>query len=582
VKQGIRPPEVPRQKVLVDFSSPNIAKEMHVGHLRSTILGESFSRLMEFVGHEVHRINHVGDWGTQFGMLIHFLKLQHPDFLQNPPEISDLVAFYKSAKKCFDEDATFKEQARLEVVKLQAYDPESIKAWNIFCDTSRKEFKDIYDRLGIKVEERGESFYNPLIPEVLRLLEEAGQIEESDGAKVVISRESKGVAALTKSDMAKLGSGHLITCKRDGSFTVHPNLIAVMRELKVLEGDEGSERVQLSKKESKPWAKFDPRTDTEKLFAMLEPAFKNGLHPLLREVFASQRALNGELIMVPRFSFPLIVQKSDGAYTYDTTDVAAMYHRFVLEKMDRVVYFTDVGQFEHFKMCAQVAEDMGWLKNATWSHGGFGLVSGEDGKKLKTRSGDTVKLKDLLDEAVDRSMAILREREQSDRKQGHTDVEMVELSHKIGYGAVKYFDLKQNRTTDYSFSFDKMLDMNGNTAVFLMYQYARICSIKRKAGVADEELASFNEVVIESPKEKKLALCAFKFTSVVLKTCEDVYPHHLADFVYELVNSFSEFFQECRVIGHPLQNSRLLLCELAGATIKKTLELLGIEAPERI
>jgi len=582
LKAGIQPPQVARQRILVDFSSPNIAKEMHVGHLRSTIIGDSVSRLFEFCGHEVHRINHVGDWGTQFGMLILYLKRLHPDFLENPPDISDLVTFYKKAKQLFDEDPEFKEQARLEVVKLQNYDDVSIKAWTMFCETSRKEFKEIYDRLNVKLEERGESFYNPIIPEVLKILEEAGQLQDSDGAKIIVSKEQKPLKALVAKDIAKLLNNHLIETKKDGSFVFHPSLIAALKRTELMKGDEGAETIQIGKKETKPFAKFDPRMETDKLAVAMEPLFKGQVAPELLEVFQSAGAIHGEEIAVPRFSFPLIVKKSDGAATYDTTDIAAFYHRFVTEKFNRVVYLTDVGQFEHFRMCAQVADDMGWLKNGTWAHAGFGLVSGEDGKKLKTRSGETVKLKDLLDEACDRSLATLKEREETDRKQGHSEEEMVALSKKIGYGAVKYFDLKQNRTTDYSFSFDKMLDLTGNTAVFLMYQYARICSIKRKAGVSAEEIMQTTDVVLEHAKEKNLALCNFRFNSVILKTCDDLYPHHLADFAYELVNCFSEFFQECRVVGHENQNSRLVLCELTGITLKKTLDILGIEVAEKI
>lgn len=585
LRTGILPPQVEKQKILVDFSSPNIAKEMHVGHLRSTIIGDTVCRLFEFCKHEVHRVNHVGDWGTQFGMLILYLKRLHPDFLENPPEIGDLVAFYKKAKQQFDEDPEFKAEARLEVVKLQTYDEISIKAWKLFCDTSRKEFQEIYDRLDVKLEERGESFYNPIIPDVLKILEEAGQTQVSDGATIIVSKEKKPLAGLNAKDIAKLLNNHFVDTKKDGKFTVHPNLVAALKRVNLLKGDEGAETIALGKKDKdvKPWDKFDPKMDLDKLATMMEPLYKGQLAEELKEVLCAAGAIDGETIQVPRFTFPLIVKKSDGAATYDTTDIAAMYHRFVMERMQRVVILTDVGQFEHFRMCAQVAEDMGWLmNNATWSHAGFGLVSGIDGKKLKTRSGDTVKLKDLLDEACDRSLATLKEREETDRRQGHTEEEMVALSKKIGYGAVKYFDLKQNRTTDYSFSFDKMLDLSGNTAVFLMYQYARICSIKRKANVTAEEIMQAESIVVEHDKEKALAICNFKFNAVILKTCEDLFPHHLTDFAFELVNCFSEFFQECRVIGTEQQVSRLVLCELTGLTLKKVLEILGIEVAEKI
>ncbi|CAD2217384.1 arginyl-tRNA synthetase [Angomonas deanei] len=580
VKEGIVPPPLPMKRVLVDFSSPNIAKEMHVGHLRSTIIGECICRLLEFCQYDVARINHVGDWGTAFGMLILYIKRNFPDFEANPPDISDLTGFYRAAKQCFDEDEEFKESARLEVVKLQSLEEDSIRVWKFICDVSRNEFNKIYTRLGVTIEERGESFYNPLIPEVLQKLEEAGQIEESDGAKLIISKESKKINALDARDMTKLAGQHLVENKRSGNV-YHPNLIAAMKKQGILTGEEGAEVVQLSKKESKPWAKFDLRMDLDKLMSMLAPLYNKGVDPLFLDVFTEAGIVDGDNISVPRFSFPLMVLKSDGGYTYDTTDMAAMYHRFVLEKLTRVIYCTDLGQFEHFNMCAQAAKDVHWMDNATWDHAGFGLVTGTDGKKIKTRSGESAKLKDLLDEACERSLAILKEREESDRAQGHSAEEMTKLSEVIGIGAVKYFDLKQTRTSDYAFNYDKMLDLSGNTAVFLLYQYARICSIKRKAGVSDEEIASF-EVTLNTPQEKKLALCAFRFHAVILKTVEDLFPHHLTDFAYELVSAFSDFFQNCKVVGDPDQNSRLCLIELTRMTLKKTLDILNIEVTEKI
>lgn len=581
LKTGIQPPNLPKQKVLVDFSSPNIAKEMHVGHLRSTIIGETISRLFEFCQYEVHRINHLGDWGTSFGMLILYLKRQHPDFLTNMPDITDLTNFYREAKKCFDEDPEFKEQSRLQVVKLQALEEESMQAWRVICDISRKEFNIVYERLGTVIEERGESFYNPLIPKVLALLEEAGRMVESDGAKLAVIDDKKPISSLNAKDLSKLLVPHLITLQRDGGAKFHPNLLAAMKEAGILKGEEGKEVVTLSKKESKPLEKIDSRFDIEKLLPQLQSFYKNGLSPLFREVFEAAGIVQGEEIIVPRFAFPLMLQKSDGGYTYDTTDVAAMYHRFVMEKMDRVVYCTDVGQYEHLRMCADLAKEMGWMDGASWDHVGFGLISGVDGKKMKTRSGDTAKLKELLDEAVERSFATLVERESGDRAQGYDKEEMEALSKIIGIGAVKYFDLKQNRISDYAFNYDKMLEFSGNTAVFLLYQYARLCSIKRKAGVSVEEFMN-TEVVLNTPREKKLVLCAFRMEPVLLRTVEDLFPHHLTDFAYDLVSCFSDFFQNCKVIGDPLQNSRLCLVELTRITLKKILDILNIEVAERI
>ncbi|EPY34484.1 arginyl-tRNA synthetase [Strigomonas culicis] len=581
VKEGIQPPQVPKQRILIDFSSPNIAKEMHVGHLRSTIIGECLSRLLEFCQHDVERINHVGDWGTAFGMLILYMKRNFPDYEASPPDISDLTSFYRAAKQCFDEDEEFKEQARLEVVKLQSLEPESIKAWQFICDVSRKEFNIIYSRLSVRIEERGESFYNPLIPQVLEILEKAGQIEVSDGAKLIISKDRKKTNALDAKDMTKLAGQHLAKLQRTGNF-YHPNLIAAMKKAGIMEGEEGAETVKLSKKETKPWSKLDLRMDLDKLMSQLAPLYNKTLDPLFVEVFQEAGIITGDEISVPRFSFPLMVVKSDGGFTYDTTDMAAMYHRFVMEKNNRVIYCTDVGQYEHFRMCAQAAQDMHWMDNATWDHAGFGLVTGADGKKIKTRSGETAKLKDLLDEACERSLTILKEREASDRSQGHTEEEMTTLSMTIGLGSVKYYDLKQTRTSDYAFDYDKMLDLSGNTAVFLLYQYARICSIKRKAGVTEEAITAVTDISLDTPQEKKLALCAFRFQSVILKTAEDLFPHHLTDFAYELVSCFSDFFQHCKVVGDPLQDSRLCLIELTRMTLKKTLDILNIDVSERI
>ncbi|CCW60952.1 unnamed protein product [Phytomonas sp. EM1] len=579
---GINPPTVPTQRVLVDFSSPNVAKEMHVGHLRSTIIGECLCRLFEFCDFEVHRINHVGDWGTAFGMLILYLKRNYPNFVTNPPDISDLTDLYRASKVCFDEDPEFKEQARLEVVKLQAMEEDSLKAWKLICDVSRSEFSKVYERLGVRIKERGESFYNDLIPVVLKLCEEAGLIEESDGAKLIISKVKKNLNELDSKDMTRLAAQHLAQLSKDGQKHYHPNLLLAMKKCGILSGEPGQEVVILSKKEQKPWSTFDIRKDLDKLMTKLEPLYKGNLDPLFREVFEEKNLIDDDVIAVPRFSFPLMVMKSDGGYTYDTTDLACIYHRFVMEKCDRVIYCTDVGQYEHFLMVIQAGKDMNWLGNSTWDHAGFGLVTGVDGKKIKTRSGETAKLKDLLDEAVARSLSILNEREMSDRAQGHTKEEAERLSNIIGIGAVKYFDLKQTRVNDYAFNFEKMLDMSGNTAVYLLYQYARICSIKRKADVDIEKLKQTTKISITTRSERQLALQIFRFQSVILKTLEDLYPHHLTDFASELMSCFSDFFTNCRVINDPLQDSRLCLIELTRETLKKTLDILNIEVAEKI
>eukprot|EP00672_Neobodo_designis_P028484 CAMPEP_0174854292 /NCGR_PEP_ID=MMETSP1114-20130205/30710_1 /TAXON_ID=312471 /ORGANISM="Neobodo designis, Strain CCAP 1951/1" /LENGTH=690 /DNA_ID=CAMNT_0016088977 /DNA_START=30 /DNA_END=2102 /DNA_ORIENTATION=+ len=577
-KAGVTAPPLTRESVLVDFSSPNIAKEMHVGHLRSTIIGESICRLLEFVGHDVRRINHVGDWGTQFGMLILYMKINYPDFLSVPPPISDLVVFYKAAKKKFDEDLEFKEQARNEVVKLQALEDESIKAWQMICDLSRKEFQEIYDRLNISLEERGESFYNPIIPEVLEKLRAAGLVEESDGAEIIVSKDAKALGAIDAKDLARLLS-YFVISKRDGTVVFSEALLEELRGAKVLVQEEAGETFVFGK-EKRLLSKFDTQKDMDKLAKSALALFKGTPKPSLAAELSAKALMKDDKVLVPRFSFPLIARKSDGGFTYDTTDLAAAFHRYMVDGLQRVIYVTDSGQFEHFKMVLQTAADIGWLEGRRWAHAGFGLVSGEDGKKLKTRSGDTVKLKDLLDEACQRSLTNLEAREK-EQPQGFSEDEMKELSRKIGLGAIKYFDLKQNRTTDYSFSYDKMLDFNGNTAVYMLYSYARICSIKRKAGV---DLASIADtpITLSTEKERLLALAILKFEPTIVKTVEDLYPHHIADFCYELVGAFSDFYNDCKVVGDPMQNSRLLLLEVVAATLRKSLELLGIEVADRL
>jgi arginyl-tRNA synthetase len=575
-----------KERVLVDFSSPNIAKEMHVGHLRSTIIGETVCRLFEFLGLETRRINHVGDWGTQFGMLILLLKQQHPDFLTNQPKLSDLQTFYKAAKVKFDEDPEFKEQARLEVVKLQALEESSIAAWRLFCKLSEAEFNEIYSRLGVHSEIRGESFYNPFIPGVLDLLGKAGLLQESDGAQIIVSTEPKAVSALDSKDMARLLSNHFIERKHSGETIYSPVLLQVLRDAQLLtKKEDGTEMVSVGKKETKKWADFDVFKDLEKLSKMMEPLYKPKLADVLAAEFAKAGALEGETMKVPRFGFPLIARKRDGGYTYDTTDLAAIWHRFQVEKYDRVVYITDLGQFEHFKMVAQAAEDIKWMeveKGQRWCHAGFGVVTGADGKKIKTRSGESTKLKDLLDEACERALENLVEREKGDRSQGHSKEYMEELSKKIGYGAVKYFDLKRDRTTDYPFDYDKMLDFSGNTAVFLLYAYARMVSMKRKAGVSDEEIRNISAITFTHESEKQLALAALNFESMILKTAEDLYPHHICDYAYEMVGKLGEFYQHCQVVGGEHQASRLALVELVRLHLYKSLELLGVEVADRL
>lgn len=468
----------PKSRVVVDFSSPNIAKDMHVGHLRSTIMGESCCRILEFCGHEVHRINHVGDWGTQFGMLIEYMKETYPDFANNLPEISDLQEFYKASKKRFDDDENFKDRARKMVVALQGGDKVALDAWQKICEVSRKCFMQIYDRLGIRVYERGESFYNGMIPDVVREMEQRGLIVESQGAKCC----------------------------------------------------------------------FTPRV----------------------------------------CEIPLMAVKGDGGFGYDSTDLAAIYHRLFQMRADWLIYVTDMGQETHFFMIFDAAEQAGWHRPPATrcDHMGFGVVQGDDKKKFKTRSGDTVKLADLLDEAVSRALEEIKNRVAEQEKTGgevflKTDKEQLDAATKLGLAAVRYFDMKQNRTSAYVFNYDRMLDSKGNTAVYLFYAYARICSVQRKAGVDTKKLAGA-KLAMTKPQERDLALCLLRFPEVIEAILGNLHLHQLAEYLWELCTLLTSFYQNCKVIGTPEQESRLMLCEACRIILHTSFDLFGFSPLDKI
>ena len=468
--------------VVVDFSSPNIAKEMHVGHLRSTIIGDSLARVLEFRGHRVLRLNHVGDWGTQFGMLITHLKQVAPETLNTADavDLGDLVAFYREAKKRFDEDEAFQTTSREEVVKLQGGDPVSLKAWGLLCDQSRREFQKIYDRLDIRLSERGESFYNPYLASVLSGLKEAGLLVTDDGAECVF-----------------------------------------------LEGVTG--------KDGKP--------------------------------------------------LPVIVRKSDGGFNYATTDLAAIRYRFAQasdgDGARRVIYVTDAGQANHFAGVFQVAKRANWIpEHGRLEHVPFGLVQGEDGKKLKTRSGDTVRLRDLLDEAVERAEADLRRR-LAEEGRSEDDQFIQHAAGTVGLAAVKYADLSQNRITNYQFSFDRMLALQGNTAPYLLYAVVRIAGIARKGGDLEAEagMLEFSE-----PQEWSLVRELLKFDAVIAEVEEELLPNRLCSYLFELSQVFNRFYDQVPVLKAEGQSlpSRLALCRLTADTLKAGLGLLGIATLERM
>ncbi|XP_052795865.1 arginine--tRNA ligase, cytoplasmic-like [Mya arenaria] len=482
LRDGVRPPRVmARRRVVIDFSSPNIAKEMHVGHLRSTIIGESISRLLEWVGHDVLRLNHLGDWGTQFGMLIAHLKDKFPNYLTVSPPISDLQAFYKESKVLFDSDEEFKKRAYSAVVKLQSRDPDHMKAWNLICDVSRNEFKKVYDRLGVTIVERGESFYQDLMQDVVRDLDDKGLTEMDDGRKIMFVEGQK---------------------------------------------------------------------------------------------------------------VPLTLVKSDGGFTYDTSDMAAVRHRLHAEKGDWLIYVVDAGQGTHFDLFFAAAQKAGYynpnLKRV--EHVAFGVVLGEDKKKFKTRSGDTVRLVDLLDEGIARTQQKLIEK---GRDKELTAEELRLAQEAVAYGCIKYADLSHNRCNDYVFSFDKMLDDRGNTAAYLLYAYTRIRSIARAAKVTPEQLKmtiAKEGVSLEDEKELKLAKCILRLSEVILKCLDDLLLHSLCDYLYELSTTFTEFYDKCYCIEKDrdtgvivkVNMSRILLCEATANVIAACFHILGITPVQKM
>ncbi|MBI2743818.1 MAG: arginine--tRNA ligase [Chlamydiales bacterium] len=472
---GVPHPPV-KKRVVIDFSSPNVAKEMHVGHLRSTIIGDSLARLFEFLGHDVLRLNHIGDWGTQFGMLIVYMKDEVPAVLkgEQPAELSMLMDWYKKSKIRFDADPDFKKRAQQQVVLLQSGDPDSLKAWKMICAISRKGFQEIYDLLDVKLIERGESFYNPYLKPLVDDLTQKGLITISDGAKCIFM---------------------------DGFLT-----------------SEG------------------------------EP-------------------------------LPMIVQKADGGYNYDTTDLASIKYRIEVEKADRLIYVIDSGQGLHCRMFFKAAELAGYLdpKKVQADHVAFGVVLGADGKKFKTRSGETEKLIDLLREAIERAEKIIEERLPEISKE-----EKDALASALGIGAVKYSDLSCHRLKDYVFSYDRMLKFEGNTAAFLLYAYVRVQGIKRKVGKEIEKVVKNSRISLSHPSEIALALHLRQFGETLEMIERELLPNRLTEYLYSLADKFNAFFRDCRVEGTPEEDSRLLLCEASARILKTGLNILGLQTVERM
>ena len=475
---GVEPATAPT-RVVVDYSGPNVAKAMHVGHLRSTIIGDSVANVAELLGHDVERVNHVGDWGTQFGMLIaHLDDVGYPGGEGGSASLAEIEDLYRAANARFATDDGFRERARQRVVELQSGDPETHSAWRWLVALSMAENQAVYDLLGVHdLVVRGESTYQPMLADVVADLEAAGLVVVDHGAKCVF-----------------------------------------------VEGFTNAE---------------------------------------------------GEPL-------PLIVQKADGGYNYDTTDLAALRSR-VEQGAGRVVYVVDAGQSQHFQMVFAVARMAGWLPDGVEAtHLAFGLVLGEGGRRLRTRSGDSVRLVDLLDEAVQRARRFVVERAEERGEAVPADVD--EVARVVGVGAVKYADLSQHRQSNYVLSFDRMLSLKGNTAPYLQYAYARIRSILREAGWADGLTGEPPALTLDEPQELELAKRLVVTGDVVHRVAEDYLSNHLCTHLFEVAQAYHQFYEHCPVLRspEPLRSSRLALCAATAATLRLGLGLLGIEVLDRI
>ncbi|MEV4742751.1 arginine--tRNA ligase [Streptomyces sp. NPDC049555] len=467
---------------VIDWAQPNVAKEMHVGHLRNTVIGNSVVRLLEFTGEKVVSRHHIGDWGTQFGMLIQYLiehphELDHKDAQVSGEEaMSNLNRLYKASRALFDSDEEFKGRARRRVVDLQAGDEQTLALWQKFVDESKIYFYSVFDKLDVEIRDEdivGESGYNDMLAETCRLLEESGVAVRSEGALCVFFDDVKG--------------------------------------------PEGN-------------------------------------------------------------PVPLIVQKSDGGFGYAATDLSAIRDRVFNLKADTLLYVVDTRQSLHFKMVFETARRAGWLTDeVTAVQLGFGTVLGKDGKPFKTREGETVRLVDLLDEAVARASAIVRE-----KAQDLSEEEIAERGAQVGIGAVKYADLSTSAARDYKFDLDQMVSLNGDTSVYLQYAFARIQSILRKAGeagpVAHPELAL-------APAERALGLHLDQFAATVAEAAGEYAPHKLAGYLYQLASLYTTFYDQCPVLraeSPELVENRLFLCDLTARTLRQGMALLGIRTPERL
>lgn len=466
-------------KVVIDYSSPNVAKEMHIGHLRSTIIGDSFARILNFLGFEVVRQNHLGDWGTQFGMLIQYLIEHTQDSELREKQISDLNFLYKESKKLFDLDSEFATRARQRVVLLQKGDTETLNYWHEIVNNSIQYFQKIYVDLGVLLTQddvRGESFYNDYLNHIVNKLDSLGLVETSDGAKVIF-----------------------------------------------LEGFET--------KDKKP--------------------------------------------------LPFMIQKSDGGFLYATTDLAAADYRISKLKAERIIYVTDARQKQHFEMLFEVLDKANLNKNVRLDHVCFGAILGEDRKPFKTRSGETIRLALLIEEAKDRAFKLV-----SNKNPDLDDTEKQKIAEIVGIGALKYADLCNDKIKDYVFDWDKMLAFDGNTAPYLQNAYVRIKAIFRKLDINEKEIfinnkiENLNLISEDNSFEHNLAFNLLSFKEIVYDVSETLELHKLCNYLYNLASTFHRFYENCSISKAPsedIKNSRLTLCYLTAETLKTGLSLLGID-----
>ncbi len=485
---GISKTEKPKT-IVVDFSCPNIAKQMHVGHLRSTIIGDSICRMLDFQGHKVIRQNHIGDWGTQFGMLIAYIEKRSLQALEGkvvgviPSTLGEFEAFYREAKHLFDSDEMFRKRSRVAIAGLHSGDQTWMGRWQLLVKQSERHYQDIYGQLSVTLTDEhicGESFYRDRLAGIVEELTEKGVAVESEGAICVFAEGFRN-------------------------------------------------------KEGEP--------------------------------------------------LPFIIQKTDGGFLYATTDLAAIKYRIDELKADRIIYVTDARQKLHFEMLFATARLAGWVHDdVELAHVTFGTVLGENNKPLKTRTGENVKLSELLEEAVERARAVVEEKNPE-----FAEAKKEQIAEAVGIGAVKYADYSNNRTSDYVFSFDKMLAMDGNTAPYMQYAYARVKSIERKAAKKDvdveSELAGIESLNLTEPAELDLAKHLIRYGEIIESALADCRPNYLTQYLYELAQKFSGFYNACPVLAADKASrpTRLLLCDLTARTIRHGLsELLGIRVVEQM